>query len=93
MHRAVTAASNLLRHRSVQIALVIPIVSVGFVALSVRTPPFNWGAMAMPGMASTTNMSAGYQLMSANIQIVWSLCQMLWQSPSSALCDQAAFMA
>jgi len=50
------------------VVIAIWIASVAFVALSVRTLPFNWGGMAMPGMA---NMSTGFQLMSANIQILF----------------------
>jgi hypothetical protein len=59
----VTAAARLLGQRSVQVTIVIWAVSVAFVALSVRTLPFDW-----PGMA---DMSIGYQLLSAHLQIVW----------------------
>jgi hypothetical protein len=65
------AAGRLLRHRSVQVVIAVWAASVAFVALSVRTLPFNWGGMAMPGMANMTNMSTSYQLVSANIQILF----------------------
>ena len=59
----VTAAVGLLRQRSAQITIVIWVASVAFVALRVRTLPFDW-----PGMAE---MSTRYQLVSAHLQIVW----------------------
>jgi hypothetical protein len=65
------SAGRLLRLRSVQVVIVIWTASVLFVALSIQTLPFNWGGMAMPGMASMTNMSTSYQLMSANVQILF----------------------
>jgi hypothetical protein len=58
-----TAAGRVLRERSAQVAIVAWIAGVAFVALSVRTLPFDW-----PGMA---DMSTGYQLGSAHVQIVW----------------------
>jgi hypothetical protein len=59
--------------RSVQIATAAWVAGVILVATSVSTLPFNWGQMAMPGMASMTNMSVGYQLISANTQILFAL--------------------
>ena len=64
-------AGRLLRQRSAQVAIAVWGLSVAFVAFSVRTLPFNWGEMAMPGMASMTNMSTKYHLMSANVQIIF----------------------
>src|SRR5712672_3330360 len=55
--------AEVLRERSPQVTTVIWVASVTFVALSVRTLPFDW-----PGMA---DMSAGFQLLSAHVQIVW----------------------
>jgi hypothetical protein len=66
-------AKELFHQRSVQVVIAVWIASVAFVALTVRTLPFNWGGMAMPGMASMTDMSTGFQLVSANIQIVFVL--------------------
>jgi hypothetical protein len=66
---------ELFHQRSVQVVIAVWIASVAFVALSVRTLPFNWGGMAMPGIASMTDMSTGFQLMSANIQILFVLFQ------------------
>lgn len=43
--------------------IVVWAASVGFVALSVRTLPFDW-----PGMPA---MSTGFQLISAHVQILW----------------------
>jgi hypothetical protein len=66
-------ASRLLKKRSVQVVIAVWIISVLFVALSAKNLPFNWGGMAMPGMASMTNMSTSYQLMSANVQVIFVL--------------------
>ena len=65
------SAGRLLRHRSVQVVIAVWAASIAFVALSVRTLPFNWEGMAMPGMASMTNMSTSYHLMSANVQMLF----------------------
>jgi hypothetical protein len=59
----VAAVAGLLRQRSVQVTIVIWVVSLAFVALSVQTLPFDW-----PGMA---DMSTGFQLASALLQIAW----------------------
>ena len=67
------SSKEIFRQRSVQVVIAVWAASVFFVALSVRTLPFNWGGMAMPGMASMTNMSTGFQLISANLQIVFVL--------------------
>jgi len=53
----------LLRLRSVQIVIVVWVASVAFVALSVQMLPFDWPAMP--------NMSIGFQLISAHIQMLW----------------------
>ena len=66
-------AGRFLRSQSVQVVIAIWILSVLFVAFSGKTLPFNWGGMAMPGMASMTNMSTGYHLMSANVQMLFVL--------------------
>lgn len=46
-------------------AIVVWAGSVGFVALSGRTLPFDWPSMV--------DMSTGFQLLSANVQILWVL--------------------
>ena len=60
----VNAAAGLLRQRSVQVTIVIWVVSLAFVALSVRTLPFDW-----PGHGRYVNRSI--QLLSALLQIAW----------------------
>ena len=66
-------AKELPHLRSVQVVIAVWIGSVAFVALNVRTLPFNWGGMAMPGIPSMTNMSTSFQLISADIQMLFVL--------------------
>jgi hypothetical protein len=59
------SVTDLLRHRSVQVTIVVWAACVGFVALSRRTLPFDW--------PNVSDMSPGSQLLSANVQILWVL--------------------